>query len=59
MPAGLQWIADHQPVTPIADALRALMLDTPVGNSGIVALAWCLAGIAIGRAGAAYLFQRR
>ena len=26
MPAGLQWIAEHQPVTPIADTLRALML---------------------------------
>ncbi len=59
MPATLQWIADHQPVTPIADTLRALMLDTPVGNEAIVALAWCLAGIAIGRAGAAYLFRRR
>jgi ABC-2 type transport system permease protein len=59
MPAGLQWIADHQPVTPIADTLRALMFDTPVGNAGIVALAWCLAGIVIGRAGAAYLFRRR
>jgi ABC-2 type transport system permease protein len=59
MPAGLQWIADHQPVTPIADTLRALMLDTPVGNEALVALAWCLAGIVIGRAGAAYLFRRR
>jgi ABC-2 type transport system permease protein len=58
MPAGLQWIAEHQPVTPIADTLRALMLDTPVGNSGVVALAWCLAGIVVGRAGAAYLFRR-
>jgi ABC-2 type transport system permease protein len=59
MPAGLQWIADYQPVTPIADTLRALMFDAPVGNTGIVALAWCLAGIVIGRAGAAYLFRRR
>jgi ABC-2 type transport system permease protein len=59
MPAGLQWIADHQPVTPIADTLRALMFDAPVGSTGIVALAWCLAGIVIGRAGAAYLFRRR
>jgi ABC-2 type transport system permease protein len=59
MPAALQWVADYQPVTPIADTLRALMLDTPVGNEAIVALAWCLAGIVIGRAGAAYLFRRR
>jgi ABC-2 type transport system permease protein len=58
MPAGLRWIADHQPVTPIADTLRALMFDTPVGNTGAIALAWCLAGIVIGRVGAAYLFRR-
>ena len=59
MPDGLAWIAEHQPVTPIADTLRALMLDTPVGNDWILALAWCAAGIVIGRAAAAYLFRRR
>jgi ABC-2 type transport system permease protein len=59
MPSGLQWIADHQPVTPIADTLRALMLDTPVPNTWVVALAWCAAGIIAGRAGAAFLFARK
>jgi ABC-2 type transport system permease protein len=59
MPAGLQWIAEHQPVTPIADTLRELMFDLPVGNEAIVAIAWCVAGIAAGRLGAAYLFNRR
>ena len=59
MPAALEWVATYQPVTPIADTLRALMLDTPVGNDWIVALAWCAGGIVIGRAGAAYLFRRR
>jgi ABC-2 type transport system permease protein len=59
MPAGLQWIAEHQPVTPIADTLRELMFDLPVGNEAIVAIAWCVAGIAVGRLGAAYLFSRR
>ena len=53
------WVADHQPVTPIADTLRALMLDTPVGNTWILALAWCAAGIVVGRTAAAYLFRRR
>ena len=46
-------------MTPIADTLRALMLDTPVGNTWILALAWCAAGIVVGRAAAAYLFRRR
>jgi ABC-2 type transport system permease protein len=59
MPAGLRWIAENQPVTPIADTLRELMFDLPVGNEAIWAIGWCVAGIAIGRLGAAYLFGRR
>jgi ABC-2 type transport system permease protein len=59
MPAGLRWIAEHQPVTPIADTLRELMFDLPVGSEAIWAIGWCVAGIVIGRLGAAYLFARR
>jgi ABC-2 type transport system permease protein len=59
MPAGLQWIAEHQPVTPIADTLRELMFDLPVGDEALVAIGWCVGGIVIGRLGAAYLFARR
>jgi ABC-2 type transport system permease protein len=59
MPAGLRWIAEHQPVTPIADTLRELMFDLPVGNEALVAIAWCVIGIVVGRLGAASLFARR
>jgi ABC-2 type transport system permease protein len=59
MPAGLRPIAEHQPVTPIADTLRELMFDLPVGNEAIWAIGWCVAGIVVGRLGAAYLFARR
>ena len=59
MPAALEWVATYQPVTPITDTLRALLLDAPLGNEWIVAAAWCIAGIVFGRAGAAYLFRRR
>jgi ABC-2 type transport system permease protein len=41
MPAGMQWFAEHQPFTPMMDTLRGLLLGTPIGSSGIVALAWC------------------
>ena len=57
MPDGLAWVAEHQPVTPIVDTLRALLLDQPVDHA-LAALAWCAAGILIGRIGAAYLFRR-
>ena len=59
MPAGLSWVAEHQPVTPIADTIRELLLGMPVGNEALWAIGWCAAGLVAGRAGAAYLFARR
>jgi len=59
MPVVLRGVADHQPVTPIIETLRGLMMGTPVGNDWIVALAWCLGGILLGWSGAAALFSRR
>ena len=41
MPDGMRWFAEHQPFTPMMDALRGLLMGTPIGNSAVVALAWC------------------
>ena len=41
MPGVLRAIADHQPVTPIIETLRGLLLGTPIGSSGWLAVAWC------------------
>ena len=46
MPVGIRWFAEYQPFTPIIDTLRGLLLGTPIGNSAILAFAWC-AGIAL------------
>jgi ABC-2 type transport system permease protein len=59
MPAGLRRLAEHQPVTPIVDTVRALTMDTPLGGSAWVALAWCVGLALVGRLGASYLFRRR
>ena len=58
MPAGLSWIAEHQPVTPIVDSVRALLMGTPVGDSLWIAFAWCAVGIVVGRVAAAHLFRQ-
>jgi ABC-2 type transport system permease protein len=58
MPAGLQAIAEHQPVTPIVETLRSLLLGTP-GGDALVALAWCLGFASLGAVAAAALFRRR
>ena len=41
MPGPLGWFAEHQPFTPMIETLRGLLLGTPIGDSGWIALAWC------------------
>jgi ABC-2 type transport system permease protein len=59
MPGFLQPIAEHQPVTPVIETLRALMMGTPVGTIWITALAWCVGGIVLGVVASSLLFGRR
>ncbi|MBB5959243.1 ABC-2 type transport system permease protein [Saccharothrix tamanrassetensis] len=42
MAPGLAWFAQHQPFTPIIDTLRGVLTGTPIGNSGWLAVGWCL-----------------
>lgn len=43
MPDGLRWFAENQPFTPIIETLRGLLFGTPIGDRGVIAVAWCLA----------------
>ncbi len=58
MPAGLRWFAENQPFTPIMETLRGLLTGTPIGNSGVLAVAWS-AGIGLaGYLWAKHLYNR-
>ncbi|WP_245642612.1 ABC transporter permease [Nonomuraea candida] len=59
MPGVLRGFADHQPLTPIIDTMRALLLDLPMGSSGAAATAWLAGIVAICVPLAALLFRRR
>lgn len=59
MPSWLHGFAEHQPVTPVIEALRGLLLDQPVGNAPWTALAWCAGIAAVSVALAGILFRRR
>src|SRR3954447_13003111 len=59
MPPWLQGFARHQPVTPVIETLRGLLLGTPVGSQPWVALAWCAGIVAISVGLAGVLFRRR
>jgi ABC-2 type transport system permease protein len=59
MPAGLSWFAEHQPFTPVMDAVRSL-LDTGSVASTTLALAvgWTVVIAAAGYAWARVLYRR-
>jgi ABC-2 type transport system permease protein len=54
MPPALRWFAENQPFTPVTETLRGLLLGTPIGDSGRLAVAWSVA-IGLG----SYLWARR
>ena len=53
MPAGVRWFAAYQPFTPVVDTLRGLLLGTPIGNSALLAVVWCVVLALVG-----YLWSR-
>ena len=59
MRAGLRAVAANQPVTPIAETLRGLLLGTPIGSYGWQALAWCAGLLVAAFTAATILFRRR
>ncbi len=58
LPDGLRWFAENQPFTPIIETLRGLLLGTPIGNSGVIAVAWCVAISLLGFLWARKLYER-
>jgi len=60
MPGWLQPIAEHLPVTPLIDAIRALLLGLPLDGWDVVwSIAWCATFIAIAAIWGAWLFRRQ
>jgi ABC-2 type transport system permease protein len=59
MPGGLRQFAEYQPFTPVADTVRGLLADTPVGDHAIAAIAWSVAIAVVGYLWAISLYNRR
>ncbi|MCC2593221.1 ATP-binding cassette domain-containing protein [Tessaracoccus sp. OS52] len=58
MPGPVRWFAEHQPVTSIANTIRDLLTQQPIGGEIWIALAWC-AGILVVTYFAAMRIYRR
>jgi ABC-2 type transport system permease protein len=59
MPSWLQGFAAHQPITPVVETVRGLLLGMPVGAHALTALAWCAGILAVSVAASGALFRRR
>ncbi|MFD9326997.1 ABC transporter permease [Streptomyces sp. NPDC060065] len=42
MPTGVRWFAEYQPFTPVIETLRGLLMGTEIGDSALIAVAWCV-----------------
>jgi ABC-2 type transport system permease protein len=58
MPSGMRWFAENQPFTPIMETLRGLLMGTPIGDSGVLAVAWSAGMGLVGYLWAKRLFNR-
>lgn len=59
MPAALRAFAENQPITHVIDTVRALLVGTPLDNSGWLAVIWCVGIIVVSVPITAWLFRRR
>jgi ABC-2 type transport system permease protein len=59
MPNWIHGFAENQPVTPVIESLRGLLLDMPVGDAPWRAVAWCVAILVVSIAMSGVLFRRR
>lgn len=59
MSGGVRWFARSEPFTPIIDTMRGLLTGTGIGNSAILAIAWCAGLTLVGYFWARALYNRR
>ncbi len=58
MPTVLRVFAENQPVTHVIEAIRALMIGTPIGNHITMSLIWCIGIIIVSIPTATILYRR-
>lgn len=58
MPSGIRWFVEYQPYTPIIETLRGLLIGGPIGNNGVLAVAWCVVLTIVGYTWSRSLFNR-
>ena len=58
MPAVLRAFAENQPVTHVIEAMRSLMVGTPMGDHARMSVIWCIAITIVSVPVASFMFRR-
>ncbi len=59
MPGWLQWVAHNQPITPIIETIRGLLMHAPVSTEPLLAVGWCSLILCIALVWGAIMFRRK
>lgn len=59
LPSWLHGFAENQPITPMVETLRGLLMGTAIGSNAALALVWFLGISVVGSIAASQLFSRR
>ncbi len=59
MPAALRAFAENQPLTHVINAMRSLLVGTPMGDAGWLSVVWCVGIIAVSAPLAVWMFRNR
>jgi ABC-2 type transport system permease protein len=59
MPAGIRWFAEYQPMTPIINTIRSMIMGGTAGTDLYIALAWCFGLLALMFALSLYAYKRK
>ncbi|CAM3486888.1 ABC transporter permease [Marinicrinis lubricantis] len=59
MPEWLQWVAEHQPITPVIETIRGLLTGTSVAEHILWALGWCILILAVSIIWSVRVFHRK
>ncbi|MEV0293878.1 ABC transporter permease [Nocardia sp. NPDC050710] len=59
MPSRLHWFAENQPVTPVIETMRGLLMGAPIGDNASLAVGWCVGIAVVGYIAAGRIFRRR
>ena len=59
LPTWLRGFAEHQPITPVIETVRALLMGTPAGSAPALALVWLAGILAMAIVWSVILFKRQ